>query len=95
MANDYAAGIARITIMIGDEPPLKPLIDIPRMAEQTEGMLLRRSLEAFEDAEAAKKISMEDDLVDQLYDQVFRSYFSLWQKTPRRLHGQPAYMDSS
>ena len=56
---DYAVGIARITIMIGDEPPLKPLIDIPRMAEQTEDML-RRSLDAFvnRDAEAAKKISM-------------------------------------
>src|SRR4030043_1810944 len=43
---DYAVGIARIVIMIGDEPPLKPLIDIPRMAEQTVTML-RRSLDAF------------------------------------------------
>lgn len=70
---DYAVGIARITIMIGDEPPLKPLIDIPRMADQTEDML-RRSLDAFinRDAETAKKISVEDNLVDQLYDQVFR-----------------------
>ncbi|MBN1689426.1 MAG: phosphate signaling complex protein PhoU [Dehalococcoidia bacterium] len=70
---DYAVGIARITIMIGDEPPLKPLIDIPRMAEQTEDML-RRSLDAFinRDAESAKNISAEDNLVDQLYDQVFR-----------------------
>ncbi|RPJ60804.1 MAG: phosphate signaling complex protein PhoU, partial [Dehalococcoidia bacterium] len=70
---DYAVGIARVTIMIGDEPPLKPLIDIPRMAEQTADML-RRSLDAFinRDAETAKKISTEDDLIDQLYDQVFR-----------------------
>ncbi|MDZ4230901.1 MAG: PhoU domain-containing protein, partial [Dehalococcoidales bacterium] len=36
---DYAEGIARIVIMIGDEPPLKPLIDILRMAEQTVSML--------------------------------------------------------
>ena len=43
---DYAEGIAKIAIMIGDEPPLKPLIDIPRMAEQTVDML-RRSLDAF------------------------------------------------
>ncbi|MGD0205112.1 MAG: NADH-quinone oxidoreductase subunit NuoB, partial [Dehalococcoidia bacterium] len=43
---DYAVGIARIVIMIGDEPPLKPLIDIPRMAEKTVDML-RRSLDAF------------------------------------------------
>ena len=32
---DYAEGIAKIVIMIGDEPPLKPLIDIPRMGEIT------------------------------------------------------------
>src|SRR5215218_5351523 len=36
---DHAAGNARITIMIGDEPPLKPLIDIPRMAEVDREML--------------------------------------------------------
>ncbi|MDO8688353.1 MAG: phosphate signaling complex protein PhoU, partial [Dehalococcoidales bacterium] len=43
---DYAAGISKIVIMIGDEPPLKPLIDIPRMADQAVDML-RRSLDAF------------------------------------------------
>src|SRR4030067_379235 len=43
---DYAVGIARITILIGDEPPLKPLVDIPRMAEKIVDML-RRSLDAF------------------------------------------------
>jgi len=70
---DYAVGIARIVIMVGDEPPLKPLIDIPRMAEQTVDML-RRSLDALmnRDVEAAKKIATEDDLIDHLYDQVFR-----------------------
>lgn len=70
---DYAVGIARIVVLIGDEPPLKPLVDIPRMAEQTVGML-QRSLNAFlnRDAEAARKIAAEDDLIDHLYDQVFR-----------------------
>ncbi|MHB1484366.1 MAG: phosphate signaling complex protein PhoU [Saccharofermentanales bacterium] len=70
---DYAVGIAKITIMIGNEPPLKPLIDIPRMAELAVDML-HRSLDAFisRDAEAAKKIGNEDDLIDNLYDQVFR-----------------------
>ena len=43
---DYAEGNAKITIMIGDEPPLKPLIDIPRMAEKTVDML-NRSLSCF------------------------------------------------
>ena len=81
---DYAEGIARIVIMIGDEPPLKPLVDIPRMAELTADML-RRSLDAFinRDAEAAKKIISEDDLVDHLYDQVFRELLVFMAEDPR------------
>jgi len=83
---DYAEGIAKIAIMIGDEPPLKPLIDIPRMAEQTVDML-RRSLDAFvnHDAEAAKKISAEDDAVDQLYDQVFRELLTFMAEDPKTI----------
>jgi phosphate transport system protein len=83
---DYAEGIAKIAIMIGDEPPLKPLIDIPRMAEQTVDML-RRSLDAFvnRDAEAAKKISAEDDIVDQLYDQVFRELLTFMAEDPKTI----------
>ncbi len=83
---DHAEGIARIAIMIGDEPPLKPLIDIPRMAELTVDML-RRSLDAFinRDAEAAKKISTEDDMVDQLYDQVFRELLTFMAEDPKTI----------
>ena len=83
---DYAEGIAKIAIMIGDEPPLKPLIDIPRMAEQTVDML-RRSLDAFvnRDAEAARKISAEDDSVDQLYDQVFRELLTFMAEDPKTI----------
>ena len=83
---DYAEGIAKIAIMIGDEPPLKPLIDIPRMAEKTVDML-RRSLDAFvnRDAEAAKKISAEDDMIDQLYDQVFRELLTFMAEDPKTI----------
>jgi phosphate transport system protein len=83
---DYAEGIAKIAIMIGDEPPLKPLIDIPRMAEQTIDML-RRSLDAFinRDAKAARKISTEDDIVDQLYDQVFRELLTFMAEDPKTI----------
>jgi phosphate transport system protein len=83
---DYAEGIAKIAIMIGDEPPLKPLIDIPRMAEQTVDML-RRSLDAFvnRDAETAKKISTEDDIIDQLYDQVFRELLVFMAEDPKTI----------
>jgi phosphate transport system protein len=83
---DHAEGIAKIAIMIGDEPPLKPLIDIPRMAEKTVEML-RRSLDAFvnRDAEAAKTISAEDDAVDQLYDQVFRELLTFMAEDPKTI----------
>jgi phosphate transport system protein len=83
---DYAEGIAKIAIMVGDEPPLKPLIDIPRMAEQTVDML-RRSLDAFvnRDAEAARKISAEDDAVDHLYDQVFRELLTFMAEDPKTI----------
>jgi phosphate transport system protein len=81
---DYAEGIAKIVIMIGDEPPLKPLIDIPRMAEQTVDML-RRSLDALinRDADTARKIATEDDLVDNLYSQVFRELLVFMMEDPR------------
>ena len=70
---DHAAGNAKIAIMLGNEPPLKPLIDLPRMADKTLDML-QRALDAFirHDAVAAREIALEDDEVDALYDQVFR-----------------------
>jgi phosphate transport system protein len=83
---DYAVGNARIVIMIGDEPPLKPLIDIPRMAEKTVDML-KRSLDAFvnHDALTAANISKEDDLVDNLYDQVYRELLVYMMEDPRTI----------
>ena len=70
---DYAKGIANINIRMGEEKLLKPLIDIPRMAQIGTSML-HRSLTAFvkEDVEAAKAIPAEDDEVDGLYTQIYR-----------------------
>lgn len=83
---DYAEGNARITIMIGSEPPLKPLIDIPRMAEKTADML-NRSLRAFIDGDAdlSRKISAEDDFIDGLYDQIFRELLTFMAEDPRTI----------
>jgi len=83
---DHAEGIAKIVLMIGDEPPLKPLIDIPRMAEKMEEML-RRSLDAFisHDADAARQIASEDDEVDNLYTQVFRELLTFMAKDPKTI----------
>lgn len=68
---DYAKGIARICINIGNEPLLKPLVDIPKMAEITVDML-HRALEAFvqEDAKRAREIPAEDDAIDELFNKV-------------------------
>jgi phosphate transport system protein len=70
---DYAKGIANINLRMGKEPLLKPLIDIPRMAQKGADML-HRALTAFvnEDVETAKTIPIEDDEVDALYNQVYR-----------------------
>src|SRR5574342_206796 len=70
---DYAKGIANINIRMGDAPLLKPLIDIPRMAQKGADML-HRSLTAFvsEDVEVAKALPIEDDEVHALYNQVYR-----------------------
>ncbi len=70
---DYAKGIAHINIRMGDSALLKPLIDIPRMAQKDVDML-HRALSAFvnEDVEAAQALPIEDDEVDALYNQVYR-----------------------
>ncbi|HEY3310994.1 MAG TPA: phosphate signaling complex protein PhoU [Anaerolineales bacterium] len=70
---DYAKGIGVINVRQGDQPLLKPLIDIPLMAELGTGML-HRSLLAFvnEDAASARLIPGEDEQVDLLYNQVYR-----------------------
>jgi phosphate transport system protein len=81
---DHAEGIARIVIMLGTEPLVKPLIDIPRMAEKTADMI-KRSLEAFvkRDAETAKMICNEDDEIDNLYNQVYHKLLALMIEDPK------------
>jgi phosphate transport system protein len=80
---DYAKGIAKISLRINDEPLLKPLVDIPRMAEKGVDML-NRAIKAFieGDVEAAKTIPNEDDYVDELYQQVYRELMVLIIETP-------------
>jgi len=70
---DYAKGIAKISLLIGEDPFVKPLVDIPRMAAISQDML-HRALDAFArfDVDLARKIPSEDDQVDDLYNQVYR-----------------------
>ena len=70
---DYAEGIAKISLMMGEAQPLKPLIDIPRMAEKATEML-RNSMDSLvsRDVVKAHQVCQADDEVDALYDQVYR-----------------------
>ena len=83
---DYAEGIAKIALMSLDEPPIKPLIDIPRMAELAVDML-RRSLDAFinRDFIAAQVIWDEDDAIDALEEQVLREMLTYMIEDPGRI----------
>jgi len=89
---DYAKGIARITLMIGVEPLLKPLIDIPLMAEKARDML-HRALDAFvrRDVALARAIPPEDDEVDALYNQVYRELLTFIMADPRTI-GQATHL---
>ncbi len=70
---DYAKGIGKINMMIGEQPLIKPLVDLPLMAEKACAML-QHALQAFvsRDIDAAKALPAEDDEVDALYNQVYR-----------------------
>ena len=80
---DHAEGIAKVAIMEANTPPLKPLIDIPRMDEIARDML-RKAMDAFvaRDAEAARQIAQDDDQVDTLYDQVYRELLTFMMADP-------------
>jgi phosphate transport system protein len=81
---DHAAGIARTVLHMGDEPLLKPLIDLPRMAETCREML-RLALQAYieRDGEKARSIVAMDDTVDGLYTQIFREILSYMLEDPQ------------
>ena len=83
---DYAKGIANINVRMGDEKLLKPLIDIPRMAQKGVDML-HRALTAYinNDAETAITIPVEDDEVDALYNQIYRELMVFVIEDPKNI----------
>ena len=83
---DYAKGIANISLMIGDQPLIKPLVDIPAMGETCVDML-HRSLDAFvqRDIALAHAIPAGDEEVDDLYDQVYRELMTYILADPRAI----------
>ena len=83
---DYAKGISTINLRMQKEALLKPLVDIPRMAQKGADML-HRALTAFvnEDADTARTIPQEDDEIDNLYDQIYRELMVLIIQDPKAI----------
>jgi phosphate transport system protein len=83
---DRAVSISERGLELASEPPLKPYIDVPRMAEIS-GAMLRRSLDAFvrEDAELALEVCRSDDEVDKLNGQIFRELLSYMIEDPHAI----------
>jgi len=81
---DHAVNIARRASFLIKEPPVKPYIDLPRMAEITKKMLsdaLKSFMEG--DSKLAKSVCERDDLVDNLYFQIFRELLTYMMQDPR------------
>jgi len=75
---DYAKGIARIAMRLGDQTPLPQLVQISEMAKMTADML-NRAIKAFVelDQESAQIIPREDDQIDGLYNNVYQELLEL------------------
>ena len=80
---DYAEGIGKIGIMMGNDPPVKPLVDIPKMSAKASDML-KRSLDALvrRDSALARQVCEDDDEVDNLYDQIYKDLIALMISDP-------------
>lgn len=81
---DHATDIAKITLRLANEPLIKPLIDIPKMAKLAQNMV-RGVLDSYvnADIELAQKACSKDDEIDHLYRQVFDELLEIMQRDPR------------
>jgi len=83
---DYATSIAKITLRIADQPLIKPLVDIPRMATLSQKMV-KQALDAYvrEDVELASAVGKDDDEVDKLFGQIFRELLTIMMENPKTI----------
>ncbi|QNO13502.1 phosphate signaling complex protein PhoU [Alkalicella caledoniensis] len=83
---DHANDIARVCIRIGFDPLIKPLVDIPRMAEKVQAMV-KKALDAFvnENVELAHEVCTDDDEIDSLHDQIFRELLTYMLENPKNI----------
>ncbi len=83
---DYATSISKITLRIADAPLIKPLVDIPRMAELSQKMV-KHALDAYvrEDVNLAVSVGSDDDEVDKLFGQIFRELLTIMMENPKTI----------
>jgi phosphate transport system protein len=83
---DLCVNLAERTLELNEEPQLKPYIDLPKMAEAAEGMIVD-ALEAFlrGDAELAAAVTLRDDYLDQLNSQIFRELLTFMMEDPKTI----------
>jgi phosphate transport system protein len=83
---DYATSISRITLRIGNQPLIKPLVDIPRMALLSQKMV-KQALDAYirEDVDLAESVGRDDDEVDNLFGQIFRELLTIMMENPKTI----------
>ena len=80
---DHAAGNAKITVETANEPLLKPLVDLPRMGDVAREMLSDSITAFINEDEASARITVErDDMVDELYNQVYRELLTYMMADP-------------
>lgn len=83
---DNASDIAKVTLRIGNEPLIKPLIDIPRMAAIARAMV-NNALDSFvdENVELAYQVCRDDDEIDGCHHQIFRELLTYMMEDPRNI----------
>jgi len=84
---DQACNIAESTLDLLQQPPLKPLIDIPHMAQLAQRMI-KNSLDAFvnQNPSLAKQVCADDDEVDRINEQIFRELLTYMMQDPKSIN---------
>ena len=90
---DHASSISRMALFMADYPPIKPLVDIPKMADKAMEML-RESLDAFirQDEQLAVEVCKKDDEVDNYEPQIVRELITFIMSDPSTLNRALRYI---
>jgi phosphate transport system protein len=84
---DQAVNLCERVLELNEEPPLKPYVDLPRMAEEAQEMV-HNALDAFveSDADKADEVIKQDSIVDAYYMQIFRELLTYMMEDARNIY---------